>query len=268
MSPDLSEVETFKNYVDTTSLNQKIENIIVRDNRVLNTQESSFKKKLILNTFSSTLRHGKYLLVRLNSGYIVFHFGMSGDLKYFKVIEDEPTHSRILFGFIGGCFLSYISMRMFGRVYITENVEDFVKERKLGPDAYLMNFGEFKEALHRRTAIAKSALMNQSIIAGIGNIYSDEILFHAKIHPKTKVNEIPESKLRDIFESIKEVLKVGIEKGGVLDTYPDDFIIPHRKQDDPCPHCNGKIQRYEVSQRHGFFCPNCQIQYSINSDEK
>ena len=260
--PELPEVETFKNYFDSTSLNQKIKNVVVRDTRVINTQESSFKKKVISNTFYSTLRHGKYLFVKLDSRFIVFHFGMSGDLKYFKDIEEEPTHSRILFEFANGNFLSYISMRMFGRVYITENVEDFVKERKLGPDAHLMNFGEFKKTLHRRAAITKSALMNQSIIAGIGNIYSDEILFHAKIHPKTKVNEISESKLKDLFDSIKEVLKVGIEKKGLLSTYPNDFIIPHRKQDDSCPHCNGIIQRFEVSQRHGFFCPNCQIQYT------
>ncbi len=267
MSPELSEVETFKNYFDFTSLNQKIKNVVVRDNRILKIQESSFKKILISNTFYSTLRHGKYLFVKLNSGFILFHFGMSGDLKYFKDIEEEPTHSRILFEFINGNFLSYISMRMFGRVNIIDNIDDFVKERKLGPDAYLMNFGEFKEALHRRTAIAKSALMNQSIIAGIGNIYSDEILFHAKIHPKTRVNEIPESKLKDIFDSIKKVLKVGIEKKGILSTYPDEFIIPHRKQDDICPRCSSKIERFIVSQRHGFFCPNCQIQYVINGDE-
>ncbi len=257
----------FKNYFDTTSLNQKIKNVIVRDNRVLNIQESILKKKLISNVFHSTIRHGKYLFVKLNTGCIVFHFGMSGDLKYFKDIEEEPTHSRILFEFINGNFLSYISMRMFGRVYMTDNVEDFIKERKLGPDAYLMNFKEFKEALHKRTAIAKSAFMNQSILAGIGNIYSDEILFCAKIHPKTKVNELPESKLKDIFESIKKVLKVGIEKKGILSTYPNDFIIPHRKQDDICPRCSSKIERFVVSQRHGFFCPNCQIQYTKNGDE-
>ena len=265
--PELPEVETFKNYFDTTSLNQKITNVVIRDNRVLNIQESTFRKSLISNVFHSTLRHGKYLFVKLTIGCIVFHFGMSGDLKYFNDINEEPTHGRILFEFVNGNFLSYISTRMFGRVYITDDVEEFVKERKMGPDAYLMNFGEFRDALHRRTAIAKSALMNQSIIAGIGNIYSDEILFQAKIHPKTRINELPESKLKDIFESIKRVLKVGIEKRGILDTYPDDFIIPHRKQDDLCPHCNGIIQRFVVSQRHGFFCPKCQIQYSMKGDE-
>jgi formamidopyrimidine-DNA glycosylase len=265
--PELPEVETFKNYFDSTSLNQKIKSVVVRDNRVLNIQENSFKKRLISNIFYSTLRHGKHLFVKLNSGFVMFHFGMSGDLKYFNDKDEEPTHSRILFEFTNGNFLSYISMRMFGRVTIIDNVEDFVKEKKLGIDAFKMNFSEFQRALHKRTTIAKSALMNQSIIAGIGNIYSDEILFHAKIHPKTRINEIPESKLRDIFESIKKVLKVGTEKKGILSTYPDEFIIPHRKQDELCPQCDGNLERFMVSQRHGFFCPNCQIRYTIKSDE-
>jgi formamidopyrimidine-DNA glycosylase len=127
-----------------------------------------------------------------------------------------------------------------------------------------MDFEEFKKSLHKRTALAKSALMNQEIIAGIGNIYSDEILFQAKIHPKTKINKISDTKLRELFEIIKNVLKVGIEKKGELTTYPDDFLIPHRKIEDKCPHCGVHIERFEISQRHGFFCPNCQI---LNKNE-
>jgi len=92
LSPELPEVETFKNYFDSTSLNQKIKNVVIRDSRVLNIQENSFKKALISNTFYSTLRHGKHLFAKLNSGFTVFHFGMSGDLKIFqyKTLFDFP----------------------------------------------------------------------------------------------------------------------------------------------------------------------------------
>lgn len=266
--PELPEVETFKNYFDETSLNQTIKNVYIRDNRVLNVQENIFKKTLKSNSFYSTLRHGKYLFVKLNSGFIVFHFGMSGDLKYFDNIAEEPTHSRVLFEFTNGNFLSYISQRMFGRVDLTDSIEDFIiNKKKLGSDALKMSFGEFKQSLHKRTAFAKAALMNQTIIAGIGNIYSDEILFQAKIHPKTKINVVNDSKLRELFEIIKEVLKVGIEKKGVLNTYPNDFIIPHRKVNEPCPSCGGNIERLKISQRSGFYCPNCQIQHNQTSDE-
>ena len=99
MSPELPEVETFKNYFDSTSLNQKIKDVIVRDNRVLNIEENIFKKRLISNTFYSTLRHGKHLFAKLNSGFIMFHFGMSGDLKYFMNTFQSPSVSN---GDLGG----------------------------------------------------------------------------------------------------------------------------------------------------------------------
>ncbi len=268
MSPELPEVETFKEYFDETSLNQRISNVLIRDNRVLNVQENNFKKTLKSNQFNSTLRHGKYLFVKLNTGFIVFHFGMSGDLYYFNDIKEEPTHSRILFEFANGNYLSYISQRMFGKVDLTKDIEDFIaKTKKLGVDAMKMTFGEFKKSLEKRTAVAKSALMNQNIIAGIGNIYSDEILFQAKVHPKTNINEVSDSKLREIFEIIKKVLKVGIEKRGILKTYPNHFIISHRKENEACPECGGKIERLKISQRHGFFCPNCQKQQNKTSDK-
>ena len=265
--PELPEVETFKRYVDSYALHQEIKNVVIRDNRILNVTEKDFKKALIGKSFLSTKRHGKYLSIKINSLFLIFHFGMSGDVAYYDNLKEEPLHSRILFEFTNGNFFSYISQRMFGRVDLTKNIEDYISKKKLGPDAFDMDFEEFKNSLRKRTALAKSVLMNQQIIAGIGNIYSDEILFQAKIHPKTKINEINDPKLRKLFDIIKNVLQVGIEKKGELTTYPHDFLIPHRKKDDICPHCGVYIERFEISQRHGFFCPNCQI-LNMTEDEE
>ena len=210
--PELPEVETFKRYFDSTSLNKKINEISVRDNRVLNVEENNLKKKIIGKTFNSSQRHGKYLVVDLNSIFLVFHFGMTGDFEYFSKLDEEPTHSRILFEFQNSDYLSYISQRMFGKVDLTEKVERFIREKNLGPDAFNMTFKDFKSTLKKRSAYAKSALMDQSIIAGIGNIYSDEVLYQAKIHPKTKINKLDELKLKELFDIIKSVLECGIEK--------------------------------------------------------
>jgi len=121
-----------------------------------------------------------------------------------------------------------------------------------------MTIEEFKDTLKRRSAIAKTALMDQSIIAGIGNLYSDEILFRTKIHPKTKINLLTDAKLVDLFNNIKEVLKFGIENEGDLSIYPNNFLIPHRVLEEKCPICGTILQRYEISGRHGFFCATCQ----------
>ena len=256
--PELPEVETFKRYLDKTSLKQLIINIKVVDNRILNTEEIHLRKSLKGKRFESSIRHGKYLLVYLKPRYLVMHFGMSGDLEYYDNKEDLPKFSKVIFQFNNGFNLAYISIRMFGKVSVASSFEEFIKDKKLGPDAYKMTLEDFQEAVKRRSAIAKNALLNQSFVAGIGNIYSDEILFRTEIHPKTNINSLSESKINELFTNIKEVLDFGIKKKGDLSTYPNEFLIPHRKKEEKCPICNSDITRFEISGRHGFFCPSCQ----------
>ncbi|MFX1364938.1 MAG: DNA-formamidopyrimidine glycosylase [Promethearchaeota archaeon] len=256
--PELPEVETFKRYLDKTSLNQTIKNIKVTDDRVLNIDESYLKKTVINNKFESSTRHGKYILINIGKRYLIFHFGMTGDIKYFNKKEHEPKYSKVIFQFNNDFNLAYISLRMFGKLDIAESIEEFKKKKKLGPDAYKMNFDQFKEALRRRTGIVKTLLLEQSFVAGIGNIYSDEILFKTKVHPKTKIDSLSESKINELYTNIKEVLRFGIDKKGDLNTYPDHFLIAHRKKDEYCPTCKSEIKRLEISGRHGFYCPNCQ----------
>jgi formamidopyrimidine-DNA glycosylase len=256
--PELPEVEIFKQYLEKTSLNQIIKSVKVIDNRILNISVSDLKKAIIHNKFKSTTRYGKYLLVNLGQKYLVLHFGMTGDLEYFHRKDNEPKYSKVIFYFESDFNLAYISIRMFGNLDISDSIEDFIKKAKLGPDAYNMSFEQFKIALKRRTAIIKSALLNQSFIAGIGNIYSDEILFRSKLNPKTKMDALEENKIKELFTNIKEVLRFGIEKQGDLSSYPNNFLIPHREQGECCPICKSEVMRIEISGRHGYYCPNCQ----------
>ena len=186
------------------------------------------------------------------------HFGMSGDLEYYDNKDDPPKFSKVIFKFTNGFSLAYISIRMFGKVSIANSIEEFIKNKKLGPDAYKMTLEEFQKAVQRRKAIVKNALLNQSFIAGVGNIYSDEILFRTKIHPKSNINSLSEGKIKELYTNIKDVLEFGIKKKGDLGSYPNDFLIPHRKKEEKCPTCNTDITRFEISGRHAFFCPSCQ----------
>ncbi len=256
--PELPEVETFKQYLDQTSLKQLIKEIQVTDHRILNTEEIYLRRALKGKRFESSIRHGKYLLVYLKPQFLVMHFGMSGDLEYYNNKDDPPKFSKVILKFNNGFNLAYISIRMFGKLSIVNSREEFIENKKLGPDAYKMSFEEFQEALHGRKAIAKNALLNQSFIAGVGNIYSDEILFRTKIHPKTNINALSEGKIKELYTNIKDVLEFGIEKKGDLSSYPNEFLIPHRKKEEKCPTCNSDITRFEISGRHGFFCPFCQ----------
>ncbi len=256
--PELPEVETFKQYFDKTSLGQLITKVKINDNRVLNTTENFCKKKIINKQFESTIRHGKHLFVHLKPNYLIMHFGMTGDLEYYSKKEDDPPYSKVIFQFENGYNLAYISLRMFGKLDIAESIEDFIEKKKLGPDAYKMSFEDFQGALKRRTAIAKNALLNQSLVAGIGNLYSDEILFRTKLHPKSKLDQIDDEKVKELYTNIKDVLQYGIEKKGDLSVYPNNFIIPHRKKEEFCPICNSELSFLDISGRRSFFCPICQ----------
>ena len=256
--PELPEVETYKRYFDSTALNQVIESVKIIDDRILLVSKQSFKKAVIGSKFIQTVRHGKYLLAKIKNNFIVFHFGMSGDLEYYSSNEKEPKFSKVIFQFNNGYSLSYISIRMFGKLDIVDSLEALRKKRKLGPDAITMSFDEFQDTLKKRTAIMKSALLNQSIFCGIGNIYSDEILFRTRIHPKRKIDSLNEIELQNLFKSIKDVLDYGIKHEGELSTYSQSFLIPHREKEENCPNCGSSIERYEISGRHGFFCPTCQ----------
>ena len=256
--PELSEVETFKKYFDKTSIGHVVKDVKIRDERILKVPKEVFIKTLKNKKFEESIRHGKYLLIRCEKQFLIMHFGMTGDLEYFDNANDEPKYSKVLFEFTNGYFLSYISQRLFGYLDLTTSIEDFLKKKKLGPDAYKMEYDDFKKTLVKRTAIMKSALLNQSIFAGIGNIYSDEILFQSKLNPKRKINTLDENELKELFQNIKKVLQYGIDFKGKLEDYSKDLLIPHRGKHGKCPKCTSTLERYEISGRHGFFCPKCQ----------
>ena len=104
----------------------------------------------------------------------------------------------------------------------------------------------------------KSRLMDQHIIAGIGNIYSDEILFQARVHPRTATDELDEEALRTVFDKMKTILKTAIDYDAEPSHFPDDFIIPRRHEDGECPVCGDNVERVKVSGRSAYFCPRCQ----------
>ncbi|MFX0029457.1 MAG: DNA-formamidopyrimidine glycosylase family protein, partial [Candidatus Hermodarchaeota archaeon] len=140
--PELPEVETFKRYLDKTSLKQVIKDVLVNDTRILDFDFSILKNSVKNKRFEHTVRHGKYLFVFLNPKYLVLHFGMTGDLEYYNNQDEEPNYSKVIFCFKNGYNLAYISTRMFGRIYITNSIEDFIEMKKLGPDAFKMNLEE------------------------------------------------------------------------------------------------------------------------------
>jgi formamidopyrimidine-DNA glycosylase len=262
--PELPDVEVLKQYVESTALHKEIESVEVEEETVLKEiTPQQLGRKLVGKRFLETRRHGKFLFARLDetTDWLVLHFGMTGDLKYYKLPAEKPEYEAVAIHFRNGYTLGYVMIRKLGEVRLVSNVADFIDRRDFGPDVFsdAFSFAKFKELLEGRRGMIKSALMNQSIMAGIGNVYSDEILFQAGIHPKAKVNNLDDEHLRQIYEQIEHVLKMAIKHQAEPGDFPEGYIVPLRGDEDAeCPGCSGTLERIEVSGRGGYYCPNCQ----------
>jgi formamidopyrimidine-DNA glycosylase len=209
--------------------------------------------------FESTRRHGKHLFVGLDgAGWLTVHFGMTGSFVYFKENAQGPAHDRIVFELDNGYKLAYVNPRLFGRVGLTGNIEAFLRARELGPDACTIPVADFVQRVGSKRSAVKSALMDQSLIAGIGNIYSDEILFQAGIHPKRSTGDLSEREVREIHKALRKVLGKAIEKHADPRKLPRSYLLPHREEGARCPGCSGVVEKVKVSGRSGYCCPTCQ----------
>jgi len=260
--PELPDVEVFKQYVDSTSLYQKISKVKVHSPEMLDKNSvEDFKQKLTGREFQATMRHGKYLFLRLDSGQsLVLHFGMTGFPAYFLNEDEAPSHIRMRITFTNNYHLAYDCQRKLGLFDIIDSEENFIQEKELGADPYRsdFNFNNFKAIMQNQRGSLKSALMNQKRFAGIGNIYSDEIMFQAGLHPKTPANSLDEKQLKTVYEKMNDVFQRGIKSLSSHEPFPDDFLIPNRKPDDKCPKCRGTIVKETISGRSSYFCPQHQ----------
>ena len=185
--PELPDVETFKRYLDATSLHQPIKGVEVRSAYVLKgVSAREFGRQLKGRSFESSCRHGKHLFVRTDRDFwLRLHFGMTGSLEYLKGQRRAPKDTRVLFCFANHSRLAYRDQRKFGEIGLSKDVDEFLRKRALGPDALDINLSPFKGIFEKHRATAKTILLNQMLIAGIGNIYADEILFRTRIHTAT-----------------------------------------------------------------------------------
>lgn len=258
--PELPDVEVFKRYLNSTALHQEISSAEVKNEKVLGSASArELERALAGKSFESARRHGKYLFVGLDGGgWLVLHFGMTGYLKYFKEMEDEPPHDRFLVNFGNGFHLAFDCQRMLGKVDLVESPESLIESERLGPDPLALDFPAFREPLERKKGAIKSALMDQRVFAGIGNVYADEILFQARFHPKTNSAQLDENDLENLFEATHHVLQTAIECSADPNEMPDSFLLPRRSEEKECPRNNGRIEKVKASGRTAYYCPVCQ----------
>jgi len=264
--PELPDVELFKRHLDTTCLGRTVRQVTVNDARILSgISASELGRRLDGVRLAGSRRHGKHLLVGLDPpGWLTMHFGMNGSLRHFAEGENDPPYDRVRFDFSDGHHLAYVNPRLLGQVGLATHADTLIAEEGLGPDALdaRFDFTAFERALTGRKRDVKSLLMDQAVIAGIGNIYSDEILFQAGVHPRARSDRLSTDAKKRLFSCLKEVLQTAVDAGAgaerLVDRLPKTFLIPYREKGARCPRCGAEIASVKFSGRTAYYCPRCQ----------
>jgi len=187
--PELPEVETFRRYIEAGALCSPIRRTEVRNRIVLAIAPEELERRTQGAMFRSVRRHGKQLFLELSScGWLTWHFGMTGEPVLFMDGE-EPRFPRVLFHFPDAT-LAHDDPRMLGRIGWTATIEEFVRRKRLGPDALSISRSDFVERFAGARGAVKPALMDQHRMAGVGNIYADEVLFQSRLDPRTEVGRL------------------------------------------------------------------------------
>lgn len=286
--PELPEVETVRIGLSKLIIGKKISAVDFDWKKAFKASRSDLNDRIIGSTITTVSRRGKLLIIALDNNYsMLVHLRMTGQLVYRSkkasfgaghpsdsLVGKLPDKStRVIISFSDNSNLFFNDQRKFGWVDLIPDKDVFEIPflKKMGPEPLSPNFDykRFKNALSSRlNSQIKAVLLDQNVIAGIGNIYADESLWLAKIHPMNKVNKISEKKLKLLHSSIIDVLKLSIEKGGSTDrNYVNaegkkgsyiEFANVFRKENRPCPRCGIIVKKIRVAGRGTHICTNCQ----------
>ena len=283
--PELPEVETCRRIIERELIGRTVTSVTVRLPKLLRFSPIPTLEPMIGRRVVAARRRAKILIVDLSDDLsLVIHLKLSGQLALHKldggrltaghpVPKPDGTYphksTHIEFGFDDGSTLYLSDIRQFGwvRLIATSEVETLIASFKIGPDAIGDAGGipaaELARRLARRTIPIKLALLDQGVLGGVGNIYVDEALHRAKIHPTTPANALTEQDVIGLHEAVQWALKRGIEQGGAKiihgKAHPiDGFPAVHGRRDEQCPECGTVVIKTRVGTRGTYLCPTCQ----------
>lgn len=269
--PELPEVETIANglrqggFGNPSILNQRITEASLLWERTLAIPAAEeFYARVVGQTILEVSRRGKFLLLTLTPDSLIFHLRMSGDLLVEPAAAPIPPHHRLVLKLHNGFRLGFNDTRKFGRAWLVRNPADVVSG--LGPEPFAAELtpAVFHASLLRCRRQLKPLLLDQAFLAGLGNIYTDEALFLARLHPLTSAQDLTFAQAEALLASIRQVLQEGIRHHGASIDWVyrggdfQNYFRVYQRTGQPCLVCGAPLQRILVGQRSTHFCPNCQ----------
>jgi formamidopyrimidine-DNA glycosylase len=270
--PELPEVETVADSLRTHLVGRTITGATVNWHRtVAQPAVDQFVQQVAGRRIRSVTRRGKYVVIELERGYLLVHLKMSGRLHISPHEEPLNSHVRLVLNLDSGQQLRFQDTRKFGRIYLVDNPR--VVTAGLGPEPLDEDFtlDEFRRILARRTGRLKPLLLNQHFLAGLGNIYADEVLFAARLHPLRKADSLTADEQARLYGAIRSVLGSAVadrgttlSDGGYADAsgQPGSYqtsLAVYGRTGQSCLRCDTPVERIVLGGRSAHYCPNCQV---------
>lgn len=263
--PELPEVETYRKRLEAHLLGRRITAVRVLDVGVLaGVSRSRLQRELRGARVLDLQRHGKVVFVRAErpgrpAAFVVLRFGMTGGIAAAAPDAPLPAYARVVFELEDGSSVVFEDQRKFGRIDVVENPVAWMGERRIGPDALAAGVREFVAAVRRHSRIPiKPLLLDQRLLAGVGNLYADEALFRAGIHPARRASDLEEASLRALHGAVRHVLDRVVRTNAEWERLPRGWLLRSREAGSPCPRCRRELAALRLGGRTAVFCPSCQ----------
>ncbi|MER5184883.1 DNA-formamidopyrimidine glycosylase family protein [Streptomyces sp. NPDC002896] len=257
--PELPDVEAFREVLASCAQGSRIERVEVRDAGVLHgVSARKLRRELEGRRFTEPERHGKWLLAHTAGGpTVMLHFGMTGQLVCCGPDDAPHPHDRVVFAVDHDRRLRYRDQRKLQGVWLADDSGVARILDRQGPDAMAVDRKGFEAALAGRRGRIKSVLTDQSVLAGLGNLLADEILWRARIHPATRAGDLTDAQRARLYTEMRRTLRSAISAGCV----PPRRSWLTGRRDDPdaaCPRCGEPLRRQRIAGRGTVWCPRCQ----------
>ncbi|MBG0854102.1 Fpg/Nei family DNA glycosylase [Streptomyces spinoverrucosus] len=257
--PELPDVEAYREVFQTCAVGRVVRRVDVRDAGVLHgVSARRLREALERRKFTGLERHGKWLLARTGGGHtLMLHFGMTGRLVCDHPDAAAEPHDRVLFTVGRDRQLRFRDQRKLQGLWLADDAGVARLLDRQGPDAMAVDREEFEAALTARRGSLKSALIDQSVLAGLGNLLADEILWRAGLRPTGRAGDLTEADRRRLHTEMRRTLRSSVTAGCVPPR--DSWLTGHRDDPDPhCPRCGTFLRRTRLAGRTTVWCPRCQ----------
>jgi formamidopyrimidine-DNA glycosylase len=263
--PELPEIAIFAHDMQKELVGRTISATEVLQPKCLNMPEAEFHLALKGAQILAVTPHGKWLQVETTRGWLLLNLGMGGEILLTSR-DHLPEKVRIIFDLADGDAL-VVNFWWFGQAHHVANLADHAMTARLGPNALDLTLDQFRELLRGRRGGIKSFLLDQKRIAGIGNVYVQDPLFKARIHPLRSIDTLSDEEIEALWQALCETLQESIDHGGShweqnlygeYGGWDSKFLLVAYREGEPCPTCGTAVAKIKTGSTHTHICPNCQ----------